>query len=165
MIHQKLLKCVIGLMLFLVGCTTIAAEKTATPTPVPPTPTVTPVPPTPTSLPGPKAGRWEGDGVSFIITENNLVKDLWVKGEATFDQFCSFEVNTELSISDNKFRLPLLAATLGGEKANPEEHALTGEFTSATTAEVSYSYSFCPNPAGVSSQLHQGTWLAEWQGQ
>lgn len=166
MIQQNLLKYVIGLGLatsLLIGCTNIAAETTATPTPVPSIPTVTPAPPTPTSLSRPKVGQWKGDGVSFTVTENNLIKDLRVKGEAAFDQVCSFEVNTDLSISDNKFRFPLPAATLEDEKVNPEEHAIVGEFTTETMAEVSYSYTFCPNPASVSYQLQQGTRTATWQ--
>jgi len=129
-------------MLFLVGC----GAPTATPVP----PTATPVPPTATPIPEPKVGQWEGEGVSFTVTEERKIRDFYVFGSPV--QECKFSFTEDLPIIDRGLELSLSETT-----------TVTLRFETDVTASASYEYGLCPNPASVYLSVSKGTRTATWQ--
>lgn len=94
---------------------------TSTPTPIPPTATLTP-------LPGPKAGRWEGDSISFEVTTDRKIHNLTIVIPFGGDK-CQLKANEDAEIEKNGTFLVGERDTDGSLMIN----SVSGEFTSPTT--------------------------------
>ena len=121
--------------LLLAGCSGAPAE-----------PTATPVPPTP------KVGRWRGEYVRFTVTTDGKLRDLLVEGDRAFDNRCRFSFKEDVPAANGRFEYQVGDAI-----------SLTLTFDTEATASVSYSYTMCPNPASISTSVHEGTRTATWQ--
>lgn len=100
----------------------------------------------------PKPGYYEGEGVSFTVTPEGTLHELFVLGNpwpGSFNQSCVFDYNVDLPIVQGVYNDALFNITV--------------TFDSETSAGAHYAYGFCPNPAGFAMQGDEGTRLATWQ--
>lgn len=132
----------------------------------PPAPTA--IPPTPTPE-GPKAGHWEGDDISFTVTNDNKIVDF----EFVIPNACTITVNA-ITIDDNgKFAVSqdydfsnatdpvslFLKQTLG-EKGSLD--IISGQFTSPTEANGDHQDIFFCETQVMMGDFPGSEWTAQW---
>ncbi len=115
-------------------------------------------PAAPKPVSNPKAGQWQGESAHFIVTEDGKVRGLNITTKQTISmQKCNFAFEKDLPIQEGGIELRQ-------ELQSQTVFTITLEFKSETTASVSYSATFCPNPAGVwFGPPQEGTYPVTWQ--
>ncbi len=140
MSHQKLLRRMIGLALaalVLIGCAGTGASR-------------------------PRVGPWEGEKVSFTVTEEGTITEF----EITVGT-CLVTVDDEISIdftdSFGSFIINPEGVLRGSNAKTATDFSAEAKFDSETTLSGTYSYEICGGFMNLSSPTDVA-WAAEWRG-
>jgi len=110
--------------------------------------------------PTPKAGHWQGDEVSFTVTENGTIIDF----EITVSD-CRVTVEDELAIAPDEalgsFTINPEGAFRGSRAETATDFKAQATFDSETTLSGTYSVQLCGGSLFF-NQTHV-KWTAEWQ--
>ncbi|MBI3158964.1 MAG: hypothetical protein HYZ26_05125 [Chloroflexi bacterium] len=147
------------------SCNVLSQAPTATPAPTPtrttiPTATLTPTPEASPTPPGyPNAGHWEGEGVSFDVTQDGRVTNFSIELSDCIVKLGSIAVISE----DYEFRFGTMTSS------GPVYDGILGTFTSSTTMTGTNANPFtCSSVPGFSTTItwYGGTppWWAKWVG-
>ena len=158
MIHSKFLQQILGVVInvfLLSSCSGALFGPTATPTLVPPTAT-------PTLVPGPKTGSWEGENVSFTVTEQGTISDFKI----TVDN-CQVNVNEEIVVESTDSLNSFVINPEGTLSGNFDDASLTdfsasAQFDSEASVNGTYNWKTCGNMHNLSGGS-EGSWTAQWQ--
>ncbi|MBV6392356.1 MAG: hypothetical protein KPEEDBHJ_01578 [Anaerolineales bacterium] len=147
---------------FILATLICACTATAPPTPTPvPSPTPTPS--------GPKAGKWAGEDVSFIVTADNKVENFELLipnsciikvSQIDIDSEGRFVVSQNYDFTNAADPVSVFLKKILGEKGTLD--IISGQFTSDTGASGDHQDIFFCEEQAIMGDFPESEWTAQW---
>lgn len=94
-----------------------------------------------TPYPSPTAGEWSGENGSFTLLENGEITNFnWLLNAKELQSKCPISLNENLPVKEG-----LADLTFTNKNTGAVTFSIKIVFTSASTAQLSYEYDFCPS--------------------